>query len=468
MIVCHCAVVNDAEIRSAIVQGATSVPAVAGACGAGSFCGGCVRTIARLLSEQGGLPPNAYLGDGRSATDGPARMGSDVHNLVHGIERQLVDAGWPVGEPLATIDQLAAAHGASTSAVRRALTVLDQRGTVQGFTGRESVLLVGRPVEGAVLDVAALYLDAAQVTTAEIAEARTLVELVPEETVGRAGSRSNPMLGLLRRLLAGNAGHPRVAAPGSGAGKGISPLVREGRTAWSVATAFHSCFPSGDHEPGHAIGNERDVRERLGVTRAVWHAALPLIEFYGLATRQPATRPTVAISAPDPWPAAQLMALFLDFEGVKRSDLLTVREFLEVRAAELAADRIDADGVTRLSRRLAEEVALRSQMGHLAYSTYHNIHPLLAGLSGNRVIALTNIAVTLALVRHAHHDVASSTYLGHGPDEISRAHAEIVERVIAGDSRGSGERMRRHIARHTMPPAASPHVSSSPDEHWLP
>ncbi|QGG97101.1 hypothetical protein GH723_12630 [Actinomarinicola tropica] len=49
MIVCHCHAVNDATVLDAIAGGAGDVAAVGRACRAGTGCGGCHETLARLL-----------------------------------------------------------------------------------------------------------------------------------------------------------------------------------------------------------------------------------------------------------------------------------------------------------------------------------------------------------------------------------------------------------------------------------
>lgn len=53
MIVCHCTATNDRTVREAIASGADEVTQVTMACGAGSDCGGCHRTIERLLAQFG-------------------------------------------------------------------------------------------------------------------------------------------------------------------------------------------------------------------------------------------------------------------------------------------------------------------------------------------------------------------------------------------------------------------------------
>lgn len=53
MIVCHCAVVSDREVRDAIRAGATDVCALAEACGTARACGGCLPAIRQELCAHG-------------------------------------------------------------------------------------------------------------------------------------------------------------------------------------------------------------------------------------------------------------------------------------------------------------------------------------------------------------------------------------------------------------------------------
>jgi bacterioferritin-associated ferredoxin len=54
MIVCHCEVVSDREVRESIDDGARTLAQVCGATGAGRNCGGCVFSLKRLLCQHGG------------------------------------------------------------------------------------------------------------------------------------------------------------------------------------------------------------------------------------------------------------------------------------------------------------------------------------------------------------------------------------------------------------------------------
>ena len=51
MVVCHCYVVSDREIRAQIQAGALTAEDLASRCDAGTGCGGCQPVIEALLAE---------------------------------------------------------------------------------------------------------------------------------------------------------------------------------------------------------------------------------------------------------------------------------------------------------------------------------------------------------------------------------------------------------------------------------
>jgi bacterioferritin-associated ferredoxin len=84
MIVCLCEAVSDRAIRVAREAGADSLEAVAAATGAGSGCGCCHGTIAKLLAEGNPQPCKAPPCPGcpRAAANEavPARIAADRVN----------------------------------------------------------------------------------------------------------------------------------------------------------------------------------------------------------------------------------------------------------------------------------------------------------------------------------------------------------------------------------------------------
>jgi bacterioferritin-associated ferredoxin len=52
MVVCHCNVVSDREIRAQVAAGALDADDIAERCRAGARCGGCKPVVEAILAEE--------------------------------------------------------------------------------------------------------------------------------------------------------------------------------------------------------------------------------------------------------------------------------------------------------------------------------------------------------------------------------------------------------------------------------
>jgi bacterioferritin-associated ferredoxin len=59
LIVCHCRLATDREIRRAVREGATSLHEVGASCGAASGCGGCAEAVLDIIAAELGTAPRA-------------------------------------------------------------------------------------------------------------------------------------------------------------------------------------------------------------------------------------------------------------------------------------------------------------------------------------------------------------------------------------------------------------------------
>jgi bacterioferritin-associated ferredoxin len=73
LLVCHCAKVCDRTVRECVDSGARSVEEVGRACGAGTFCGGCIPTIGALVAGEPSDAGVISLGRARGRERTPAQ-----------------------------------------------------------------------------------------------------------------------------------------------------------------------------------------------------------------------------------------------------------------------------------------------------------------------------------------------------------------------------------------------------------
>ncbi len=507
MLVCHCTVVNDRRLRELIADGAVDLLDVAAACGAGSFCGGCVPTIASLLSEATGEPASAILDRAPSSLDDADEVSlpTRLRQVVRAIQEQFRADGWRVGAPVASEEALGRRHDATRGVVRDALHVLREHGIVRATDDSGRGLVVGAPDADAISAVSALHLRAVGTTPEEVLETRRVVEGLaihcacehpdpaawhqfvqatrdssallldgPEFHHALASVSGNPALPLLVAVLmrlhapAALMVSPEARARGPdhtflAAAIAVRDRPRAARLLAAHIDTSHDEFrppPTGTPlalaqaimataarrglHPGDVIGTERDVAEQIGVDPRRLRDVVPLLEYHVLVTRQPGPRATLALATPDPWPTAELLALYLDRAGVEPGQLLHVRHALEVRAVELASARIDQGSAMRLRRRLDEETTVLRR-ARVRHHMFHTIHPLLVRLSGNRPLAHCALAVNLALVRRANRDPELARFLSSGVGEGAHDHAAIVDAAMRGDATTGRRLMQDHL-----------------------
>jgi DNA-binding FadR family transcriptional regulator len=193
---------------------------------------------------------------------------------------------------------------------------------------------------------------------------------------------------------------------------------------------------------GEVLGSETELRERFGVSRAVFREAVRLVEHHQVGRMRRGPNGGLVVAAPDAGPATRALVIYLEFLGTSVEDLLQARLLLEPLAARLAAETVSEEGVAAL-REVLEAEAAALGTGPVSDDL---IHTLLGRLSGNPVLQLfTEVSIRLTYRyartsrRTTKDDVLAST------SEAHRWHTEIVDAVIAGDAATAETRVVSHL-----------------------
>ena len=110
---------------------------------------------------------------GRPPTGGPVKLAERVALAMRDdIER----AGWPVGEVFGSEAELIARYDISRSIFRESVRILEHDGAVRMKRGPSGGLIVTAPDQTAIVHAAAMALEYARVTTAQLVEVRTGLE----------------------------------------------------------------------------------------------------------------------------------------------------------------------------------------------------------------------------------------------------------------------------------------------------
>lgn len=194
---------------------------------------------------------------------------------------------------------------------------------------------------------------------------------------------------------------------------------------------------------GESLGSEVDLRERLGVSRAVLREAVRLVEHHQVARMRRGPNGGLIVCAPDAGPATRAMVIYLEYVGTSVTDLLQARQLLEPIAAGLAADRITEEGITTL------RATLDAELGHRDDPSVHSqdpLHPVLGQLSGNPVLHLFIDVLTRLTARYAHTSRRVSKAEMYAAKETShQAHQAVVDAVIADDGARAQTELTAHL-----------------------
>ncbi|MEV6507301.1 FCD domain-containing protein [Streptomyces sp. NPDC051642] len=194
---------------------------------------------------------------------------------------------------------------------------------------------------------------------------------------------------------------------------------------------------------GESLGSEVDLRERLGVSRAVLREAVRLVEHHQVARMRRGPNGGLIVCAPDAGPATRAMVIYLEYVGTSVTDLLQARLLLEPIAAGLAADRITEEGIDTLRTTLASELDHWDEPG---VHSQDPLHPVLGQLSGNPVLHLFVDVLTRLTARYAHTSRRISKSEMHAAKDTShRAHKAVVDAVIADDGARAQTELTAHL-----------------------
>jgi DNA-binding FadR family transcriptional regulator len=113
-------------------------------------------------------PPSARVEDGR---------GRLAEQVAARLERDIIEAGWPVGEVFGSEAELCERYGVSRAVLREAARLIEHHQVARMRRGVGGGLVITEPKAHAVTEAMAVYLRYRGVETADLVEARRAIEL---------------------------------------------------------------------------------------------------------------------------------------------------------------------------------------------------------------------------------------------------------------------------------------------------
>lgn len=214
--------------------------------------------------------------------------------------------------------------------------------------------------------------------------------------------------------------------------------VKKVRIYENIVQQVKSLIAEGKLRVGDQLPPERELSESFQVSRASVREAIRALELIGLVQSRPGNG--TFISAPRMEALIEPLATFLLHQKDRLLELLEVRDVIEPQMAYLAAKRATPEDIQKLEGILKEQeaqVALRET----AMEADTAFHHALAEAAKNGVL-LRLVGGIVDLLAESREKALQTR----GRPQSSLAmHREVLAAVKAGDARGAGRAMRRHI-----------------------
>lgn len=219
-------------------------------------------------------------------------------------------------------------------------------------------------------------------------------------------------------------------------------VTRETNLTERAQRQFEDLILDGLLKPGERLPPERELTEKLGVSKTVVREAIRSLAAKGLVEVRAGSGMYVLGVGADLM--KEPMSLLLRSRLLKPEDIYDVREVLEVKIAGLAAERADAADLAALAASIS--ALSKRKLTAVEYAELDvAFHKQLAAAAGNPLfsVLVNSINDVMIEVRLRSFSLGAATTIR---DAIEQ-HSSIFERVKARDVEGARRAMAEHLAQ---------------------
>lgn len=214
--------------------------------------------------------------------------------------------------------------------------------------------------------------------------------------------------------------------------------VEHRRLYRQVADQLRALIEAGEYAPGVRLPSERDLAEKLGISRPTVREALIVLEVEG-RVRIRVGSGVYVVEAPEipplPMPAAQAEGPF---------EVLHARQLIEAAVAEEAARSAAPEDIAALEAILAR-MADATHPGAQTIQLDRAFHVTIAGAVGNGYLVRVVGELFDQRINPYFSQLASYFETRETWTQALAEHRAILERIAARDAQGANLAMRRHL-----------------------
>jgi GntR family transcriptional regulator, transcriptional repressor for pyruvate dehydrogenase complex len=207
----------------------------------------------------------------------------------------------------------------------------------------------------------------------------------------------------------------------------------------SLIALFKRLIAEGALSPGDRLPPERELAERIGVSRSSLRPALKVLENMGLISQRVGSGTTLNPVA------ASILSEPLEFlillEGISFQELMEARRIVEPELAARAAQRASEEGLQPLRQALTRMKASVADPARFAQADL-SFHQAVYRAAGNRVCTMLFTVVHQSLESL----IRATSSLGLvEPEKLIRYHSRIYLAIRRGDADAARQRMTEHL-----------------------
>jgi GntR family transcriptional repressor for pyruvate dehydrogenase complex len=214
------------------------------------------------------------------------------------------------------------------------------------------------------------------------------------------------------------------------------PPIQRSETVQKIVLALKELIIGGDLEPGTPLPSERELSERLEVSRFSLREALRIAQAQGLIEIRQGRRPRVA--GPSAAPAVEVIALSLKRSQNTLLDLIAARQGLETQVARVAAQTISDQDLESLEQTIRSIEENPSDTGNCVEQDLA-FHEILVTSTNNPVFRIMLAPLTELLRRSREQTIRR------GIDRVILGHGEVLTALRKRDPEAAAEAMYRHL-----------------------
>ena len=216
-------------------------------------------------------------------------------------------------------------------------------------------------------------------------------------------------------------------------------IIKRRKLYQDIVGQIQEFIREGILRPGDRLPPERDLAERLQVSRSSLREAIRALELQGLVVSRPGAGTFISTESLDT--LVSIIASSLSQASDVLSDIFEVRHLLEPQIAGLAADRATPEDIQRMVEALGEQERQMAD-GETGVEGDTAFHFALAQATQNW--ALLKVVSTISDVLHRSRDQSLQT--PGRPQRSFTSHEHILDMIRRRDVEGARSAMEYHIS----------------------